>query len=176
MNGGGAGRAPVKPGRPARKATMLEVLQQFRVLVRSIRAHYDRVEKKSGMSGAQLWAMARIAARPGITVGELAAELAIHQSTASNMLERLAALGLVEKRRGKDQRVVTLFASARGKAVVQSAPQPLIGVLQQALSELPPERLDSLHAHLAELVGLMRIKGAAGARAMPLSSMLLREA
>ena len=151
---------------------MLTVLQQFRVVVRSVRTHYDRVEKRSGVSGAQLWALARIDERPGIKVGELARALAIHQSTASNMLERLVALGLVSKRRAReDQRVVTVLATSRGKAALRSAPQPLIGVLQQALSDLPPAALQGLHVHLHAVIQAMRVKNLAQARATLLSDM-----
>ncbi len=151
---------------------MLAVLQQFRVVVRSVRTHYDHVEKRSGVSGAQLWALTRINERPGIKVGELARALAIHQSTASNMLERLGALKLVKKRReGDDQRVVTVFVTPLGKAALKSAPQPLIGVLQQALSDLAPEALKGLHRHLEAVVQSMRVRDLARARSTPLSDM-----
>lgn len=151
---------------------MLAVLQQFRVVVRSVRTHYDHVEKQSGVSGAQLWALARIEETPGMKVGELARALAIHQSTASNMLERLVSLGLVVKRReGNDQRVVTVFVTSRGKAALKSAPQPLIGVLQKALSELPPAALKGLHLHLETVIGSMGVRDLARARSTPLSDM-----
>ena len=73
-------------GAAARHVMMLEVLQQFRILVKSIRSHYQQVEARSGVSGAQLWALAHIAGSPGSKVGELARALAIHQSTASNLV------------------------------------------------------------------------------------------
>ncbi|MBS0338336.1 MAG: MarR family transcriptional regulator [Proteobacteria bacterium] len=151
---------------------MMAVLKQFRVVVRSIRQHYERVEKRSGLSGSQLWAMARINSRDGMTVGELARELGVHPSTASNMLERLASLGLVTKRRaGKDQRVVRIYASAGGKASLKSAPQPLIGVLQQALSQLPPASLRALHAQMSELIEVMKVRDISAAQTTPLSDM-----
>lgn len=169
---GGKKRAGTGVKAKADDAMMLAVLQQFRVVVRSVRTHYDRVERRSGLSGAQLWALARIDERPGIKVGELARALAIHQSTASNMLERLVTLRLVTKRRrGSDQRVVTVFTTARGKAALKSAPQPLIGVLQQALSELQPEALQGLHLHLETVVQAMRVRNLARARSTLLSDM-----
>lgn len=166
-SGARSGNPPAEQG-----AMMLAVLQQFRVVVRSVRTHYDHVEKRSGVSGAQLWALARIEATPGMKVGELARALAIHQSTASNMLERLVSLGLVVKRReAEDQRIVTVFATSRGKAALKSAPQPLIGVLQKALSELPPAELKGLHRHLETVIASMRVRDLARARSTPLSDM-----
>lgn len=162
-----------KQGGAKGRPTMLAVLHQFRVLVRSIRSHYDQLEKLSGMSGAQLLALSRVAEQPGIKVGELARALSIHQSTASNMLERLVGSGLVIKRRlGDDQRVVTVFITSRGKSALKSAPQPLIGALQQALSELPPSALQGLHAHLQAVIqGMCEMDAADEARSTPLSDM-----
>ena len=151
---------------------MLEVLEQFRIIVKSIRRHYQDVERRAGLTGAQLWALAQVADNPGSKVGELARALAIHQSTASNLLRRLEALALVAReRQGRDQRQVQLFASRKGLQLLKGAPRPLIGVLQQALSELPAARLHALHAELAHVIARMKVKSLAAARAMPLSEM-----
>ena len=149
---------------------MLEVLEQFRIIVKSIRRHYQDVERRAGLTGAQLWALAQVADNPGSKVGELARALAIHQSTASNLLRRLEALELVAReRQSHDQRQVKLFATRKGLQRLKAAPRPLIGVLQQALSELPAARLHVLHAELARVIALMKRKSVAAARALPLS-------
>ena len=151
---------------------MLEVLEQFRIIVKSIRRHYQDVERRAGLTGAQLWALAQVADNPGSKVGELARALAIHQSTASNLLRRLEALELVAReRQSHDQRQVKLFATRKGIQLLKAAPRPLIGVLQQALSELPVARLHALHAELARVIALMKRKSVAAARALPLSDM-----
>jgi len=153
-----------------KQGKMLDVLGQFRVVIKSIRHHYQKVEEQSGVSGAQLWALAHIARHPGSKVGDLAKALAIHPSTASNVINRLVALGLVaRKREGRDQRVVRLYPTPTGTAVLKRAPQPLIGVLQQALSELPATSLGGLHRHLEKLIRTMRIKNERARRATPLS-------
>jgi DNA-binding MarR family transcriptional regulator len=155
---------------PARRSDgdaerMLDVLRQFRVVIRSIKQHYQWVERRCGVSGAQLWAMERIAATRGITPGDLARELAIHPSTASNLLARLEALKLVERhRRHADQRRVQLYLTARAQAVLAKAPRPLKGVLQQALADLPPTQLARLHKGLDELLRLMRNRDEAAQR------------
>lgn len=148
---------------------MLEVLEQFRIVFKSIRRHYQSVERRAGISGAQLWALAQIAGRPGLKVGDLAKGLAIHQSTASNLLRRLEGLGLVTRRRqGKDQRMVALFATPQGLKVLKRAPQPISGVLQQALSDLPAGNLTVLRRELGKLIAAMKTKDLE-ARATPLS-------
>lgn len=151
---------------------MLEVLEQFRVIVKSIRRHYQDVERRAGVSGAQLWALAQIAGQPGGKVGELARALAVHQSTASNLVRDLERRGLVTRaRHGRDLRHVQLYPSKKGLVLLKAAPRPLIGVLQQALSELPAARLVALHTELAHVIALMKGKQVAAARALPLSEM-----
>jgi len=158
--------------RGGERRRMLEVLEQFRVIVKSIRRHYQDVERRAGVTGAQLWALAQIAGQPGGQVGELARALAVHQSTASNLVRGLEARGLVTRERGRrDLRHVQLYPSKKGLALLKAAPRPLIGVLQQALSELPAARLVALHAELAQVIALMKGKQVAAARALPLSEM-----
>lgn len=160
---GSAGRKVVSIESP-RYQQMLVVLRQFRVVIANIKEHYRDIEDVTGVSGAQLWALYAIATRPGIKVGEMARELAVHQSTASNLLDRLAELGHIErKREGGDQRVVTIHLTAQGKRTVDKAPKPAIGMLQQALLSLSGERLDGLHDHLDELIKTIGLERATGA-------------
>jgi DNA-binding MarR family transcriptional regulator len=138
------------PDAPSDRDAMLAVLRQFRALIRAARMHYRQVERECGVSGAYVWAMDEIAAAPGLRVGELARLLGIHQSTASNMVDKLQATGLVSRMRAAgDQRVVRLRLTARGRKALARAPAPRRGVLQQALASLPAARLAALHRSLA---------------------------
>jgi DNA-binding MarR family transcriptional regulator len=137
---------------------MREVLMQFRVAFRAISQHYHRVRKDLGVSGAQLWALAEVGAQRGITVGELASRLAVHQSTASNLVEALESAGLVERRRDSDDgRVVSLYASGHGKRLLRRAPKPLRGVLQQALCDLTVDSLRELNGNMQQLLARMHV-------------------
>ena len=117
------------------------------------------IERKCGIGGSQLWALGTIWATPGIRVSDLARTLSVHQSTASNLVEQMVRLGLIVRARdGDDQRVVRLNATARGAALIARAPQPLTGVLPDALSHLSPQDLEALHASLARLLGVMQLR------------------
>ena len=106
-------------------------------------------------------------------MGEVAKALAVHPSTASNLVARLALRAMVaSKREGKDRRTVHLYVTKKGLAALERAPKPLIGVLQQALADLPPRTVDALHRHLEELISVMGTRNArAQARAQPISEM-----
>ena len=151
---------------------MLAVLTQFRVVVANLKKHYHDIEKTTGVTGTQLWALVAIAQQPGLTVGTLARELAVHQSTASNLLDRLVELGHVTRaREGIDQRVVSLYLTDKGKTTANNAPQPAMGLLQHALLSLPDERVAGLREHLDELIRAIGVKRKAG-EATPLSTLL----
>ena len=117
------------------------------------------IERKCGIGGSQLWALGTISATPGIRVSDLARNLSIHQSTASNLVEQMVRLGLIVRERDdEDQRVVRLRATARGAVLIQRAPQPLTGVLPDALSNLAPEDLQALRSSLARLLDVMQVR------------------
>jgi len=106
---------------------------------------------------------------PGIRVTALARALAIHQSTASNLVDRLESVKLLERRRtDEDQRVVRLYLTAKGRRIVKSAPGPAEGVLPDALKRLDPGELQALRKQLARLTRLMPLRDASGKKT-PLS-------
>ncbi len=136
----------------SKQQTMLDVLGLFRVLVGSIRSHDKNVQELTGVGGSHLWALFYIGEHPGIKVGDLARALAIHQSTASNLIRDLERLGAIAKQRlDHDQRAVQLQVTPKGKGILQRAPRPVIGVLPQALQSLPVSDLNVLHQQLKQL-------------------------
>lgn len=140
---------PMNPG----KASPLSVLQRFRVLIRTAQRHSQWVERQSGVTGAQLWAMCELSEKPGLRVGELAKLMALHQSTASNMIDKLESAGLVRKERtSDDQRVVRLYLTQAGGSLLETSPSPARGVLPEALRMLPEEELDRLQVDLEILL------------------------
>lgn len=60
---------------------------------------------------------------------------------------------MVDRRRGKeDRRVVNRRLSQTGRAALARAPQPLSGLVPQALERMPVPRLAELHADPALLI------------------------
>lgn len=144
------------PKSPA-EATPLSVLQRFRVVIRTAQRHSQWIERQSGVTGAQLWAMQELSERPGLRVGELANLMALHQSTASNMIDKLESGELIRKERtAADQRVVRLYLTDKGADLLSRAPSPARGVLPEALRMLEGEELARLQAALDTLLGQIR--------------------
>jgi len=142
-----------KSGEKGAQVTPLSVLQRFRVLIRTAQRHSQWIERQSGVTGAQLWALQELAEAPGLRVGELANRMALHQSTASNMVDRLETSKLLRKERtSADQRVVRLYLTAEGEALLGRAPSPARGVLPEALRLLDEEALLRLQRELDVLL------------------------
>lgn len=158
-------RVGQKQSGPAAKAqeqhqkAVHDALRSFRVIMSSVRRHFRWIEEQCGISGAQLWAMGVIRHSPSCKVTDVARAMSVHQSTASNLIEKLESRGLVEKRRDlPDQRVVRLCLTASGEEVMQRAPMPYDGLLPNALGSLPAGSLQCLNQSLGELLEHMAIK------------------
>ncbi len=153
-----AARRGARQSNGTTKAAAPEVLDQLRTLLRTVRREEGRAVR--GGSAASLRAIAHIEANPGIQVGSLARELGIHQSTASNLLDRLAREGLVAKRRAvEDHRTVSLHVTAKGRLAIKALPPGGAGRLERALARLPAASLLALNEHLKGLVAALKPEG-----------------
>lgn len=136
-----------------------EALKKFRVIYGTVRKHSRDMERACGVGGAQVWALAVLARRPGIRVTEFARELSIHPSTASNLLDKLERAGYLRRSRcAGDHRVVELFITEAGQALLARAPQPHCGVLTHALEQLPDSLLERLIEDLEAVTERMQIR------------------
>lgn len=134
------------------------ILKDFRIIFRAIQAHSRLVEKQSGLSSAQLWMMWEIFNAPGIKVSELAKVLSLHQSTCSNMLDKIEEKKFIcRDRSSSDQRIVKLFLTDQGTKLLADAPRPAQGALTEALFKLPDKTLDNLEQGLTELVKILKL-------------------
>ena len=71
------------------------VLRKFRRVFNTVRTHFQLVEKKVGVGGAQVWALGVIYKQPGIGINALAAAMDVHQTTASNLVKSLVHTNMV---------------------------------------------------------------------------------
>ena len=141
------------------KDDTLETLRLFRIIFKSITKHYSEVEKSSGVGGASLWAMAEIADSSNLTVSGLAKAMSIHQSTTSNLLEKLESKRYVTRIRSTDdRRVVHLSLTAKGREALAKAPVPYRGLLPDAVMRLEPNTMMQLNHNLTELVAKLEWK------------------
>lgn len=137
----------------------LHVLKKFRIIFGSVRQHFREVEETCGVTGSQLWILQEVAKTPDIGVSELAERLSIHQSTCSQLVEKLVAHGLIIKERSKeDQRRVGLCLTGEASKILKKAPGPAEGILPEALQALPESALIALDKSLIEVIEQLSTK------------------
>lgn len=141
------------------KQRSLQVLKKFRVIYGSMRQHFRDIEQACGVTGSQLWVLQEISNSPGIGVSELAERLSIHQSTCSQLVEKLVGRKLIIKARStEDQRRVGLRLTEAAADLIKNAPGPTEGVLPEALNALPAEAIRLLDMSLEEVIRQLQIQ------------------
>ncbi|HEY6455280.1 MAG TPA: MarR family winged helix-turn-helix transcriptional regulator [Steroidobacteraceae bacterium] len=141
----------------ARNTLELQTLQAFRMIFGSARRHDAEVRRLAGISGSMLWALSEIGGSPGLSVNTLAKRMALHQTTASNLVNALVEHKLIRRIRDRaDQRVVRLHMAAVGGRMCKRAPEPHAGLLVDALRHLEVSQLTQLRKCLRVLIASMK--------------------
>ncbi len=145
--------------RRSKNQLSVQVLKRFRIIFGSVRQHFRDVEETCGVTGSQLWILQEVEKTPGIGISELAERLAIHQSTCSQLIEKLVTHGLIIKERSKeDQRRVGLRLTENAASILKKAPGPAEGILPEALQALPETALLALDKSLIDVIEQLSTK------------------
>jgi len=148
-------------GQPSEVAA--HVLRQFRQVFNAVKTHFQQVERKVGMGGARVWALSVIRDAPGIGVGDLAREMDIHQSTASNLVKVLVEREFIAaSKHSSDRRAVQLRLLPAGAKVLRRSPGPYTGALPMAIGTLDGKTLKRMEKDLAKLIAALNADEAAG--------------
>jgi len=143
----------------SKNARSLQVLKKFRIIYGSVRQHFREVEQTCGVTGSQLWIMQEITKTPGVGISELAERLSIHQSTCSQLVEKLVTRNFIIKERSRaDQRRVGLHPTQEAAALMKNAPGPAEGVLPEALSSLSADTIRTLDVSLEKVIRQLRVR------------------
>ncbi len=134
----------------------VRVLRQFRLVFNTVKTHFQQMEKRAGLGGAQVWALSVVRDQPGLGVNDLARAMDVRQPTASNLVKALAEQDLIEVRKDdRDGRAVMLHLLPAGGRVLRRAPGPFTGVLPEALRSLDPATLKRLEQDLGVLIKVL---------------------
>lgn len=137
----------------------------LRRLVRAVRASNREIERSVGISASQIFILQAVDAPPRPSLEDLAERTLTSPATLSEMVERLAAAGLVSfsaAAGGAGRRELALTGA--GRSLCRRAPTPVQCILAEALRHLPAEQRRSLAdgleawvaaSHLAELPATM---------------------
>jgi len=150
----------------------MAVLQKFRVIYGSMRRHFREIEELCHLPASQMWILQEVQNSPDIGVTELAECIGVHQSTCSQLVEKLVARGCLAKNRlPHDHRRVGLRLLPEGTKAIEALPGPAEGVLPAALASLPEVVLKTLDINLSELIRYLPRRSDSFAH-VPLADML----
>ena len=154
------------------ESSPMAVLQKFRVIYGSMRRHFRDIEDRCGLPASQVWVLQEVQNSPGIGITELSQCIGVHQSTCSQLVEKLVARGcLVKIRHDRDHRRVGLRLCPEGERVVSLLTGPAEGLLPAALNALPEVVLKTLDINLTELIRYLPRRSDAFAH-VPLAEMV----
>lgn len=132
------------------------IVQGLRRIVKALHSYSQDVRRVYGLTGPQLWALKTLHTSGGMSMGNLAAALAVHQSSASILVNRLVKRGLVRRMRGRrDHRVVDMALTQRGAALAADAPEAAQGRLLHALEAMSPRDVRKIRQSVDRLVQAM---------------------
>lgn len=139
-------RVPDAAPPPTADARVMNALRRaVRALGASAHDAGRRRNAGAGVSGAQRFVLRQIAAAPGLSPGELARRTLAGQSTVSEVVGRLVAAGLVERRPSPaDARRAELTLTARGRRATAAAPPTAQERLATGLAALAATEREAL--------------------------------
>ena len=133
-------------------AGLIEALKAFRTLVASLPTE---APGQGRVTAEQLTLLVHLRDRDPVTMGEVAASRAIALNTATALVERLVAQGLVERRAdGADRRIVRVTLTGQGTALVRAVMAIRRQRLRALLDTLPADELEALSAATPVIVKL----------------------
>lgn len=133
-----------------------QIVQGLRRIVKALQTYSQDVRSAYGLTGPQLWALKTLQREGRLTVGRLAAALAVHQSSTSILLDRLEKRGLVRRIRNRpDLRIVQVELTKRGATLAADAPEAAQGRLLHALGSMSAEQLRRTRRVVDQLVNAM---------------------
>ena len=136
-------------------AQLFNVVGRFRrQLRRSTGSGFDT----TGVTESQAEMLRLVGRQPGISVREAATELALVPNTASTLVSKLAAEGLlIRSVDADDRRVGRLRLTEPAQRIADESRAARRTALSQVLDELDPEQLDSLERGLEVLAEMTRM-------------------
>jgi DNA-binding MarR family transcriptional regulator len=128
------------------------VVRSLRRLFKGIHEYSKALQRRSGLSSPQAWALTILDAERGLLLRELAERMYAHPSTVSGIVDRLEARGCVKRETDtRDRRGIRLSVTPAGRRLLRSSPPPVQVGLRHVLVSMPTARLRLLRESLEEV-------------------------
>jgi DNA-binding MarR family transcriptional regulator len=140
-------------------ADVQHVLDGVRRIVQGLRESSRDVQRRTGLTGAQLFVLRRLDENEGSSINDLAERTFTHQSSVSAVSSRLVSAGLVERRMdSRDRRKRVLRITPRGQKALAAAPMAAQERLVSAVLSLPRSERRAIADALAHMADAMVVR------------------
>lgn len=144
------------------------VLSAIRRIVHAVDSHSKELERVAGITLPQLVVLAAIRALGEVTTGRLSEGASLSPATATTILDKLEARGLVLRYRSvEDRRVVHSKLTVRGAQVLDAAPPFLHQRFVSRFARLDAARQAAVVGALEEVADMMGAPAVRQAAALP---------
>ena len=142
-----------------RNKMVADIIDNLRRVFQVVNEQSKKVERETGLTGSQPWAITIIAECAPIKVSDLARRMYLHPATVVGILDRLESRSLVMRTRSlEDRRVVEIDLTEQGNELVTQSPEVVQGVLVKGLEPLPDDNLVHIADGLEQLVKILGAK------------------
>jgi MarR family transcriptional regulator, organic hydroperoxide resistance regulator len=138
---------------------VLEFMRLLWAVEHGLQKRSKRMARELGLTGPQRLALRVIGRRPGISAGDLAAQLRLHPSTVTGVLFRLEGRRCIERRpHATDGRRARLFATPRGRRFNRRSTGTVESAVKQLLARVGAARLGVARGVLTELADALEAR------------------
>jgi DNA-binding MarR family transcriptional regulator len=122
---------------------------------RRIGTHYNRILAPMGLTAQQVTALGLLWKDEGLGLGEFAHECGIGKASAVTMIDRLEAMGLVERRpHPRDARLKLLYLTKKARGMAPRVAAKLAELEKELEKALGPEKMAAVADGLTEILAL----------------------
>ena len=133
-----------------------QVLGALRRIIRANDRYSRQLSKADGLTAAQLLILQTLGANGDQTMGEIARRVSLGQGTVTSILDRLEGRGLLERRRGSnDKRRVYARITDTGRALIEQAPLPLQEDFRRRFAQLRERDQNTILESLEQVAAMM---------------------
>lgn len=145
----------------ARESRTAEAVDAVRRIFRALRVAAQQTQGQAGISAAQLFVLRSLSDGAASSITELGRRTYTDRTSVADVVERLAAAGLVIRSRSRaDRRRMEVRITATGRSVLRDAPRPPTALLVAGMDALPDRELDALTEGLKRLASEMGLEAA----------------
>lgn len=138
------------------RKTTTEIIDNLRRIFQAITEYSKTVERSTGLTGPQLWAVKILDNTAPIRVSELAQLMYLSSATVVGILDRLEIKGLIIRSRSTtDRRAVDLHLTDAGKLLAAKSPEVAQFLLVKGLDELTNEQFSVVELGMKHMVRML---------------------